>query len=204
MDFEALQKEAHAIAREKGHYDTERSFSSFIEAVHETLSEAGKAYRKHGLDSGIVAPQASVTPNGIVAGGQLIPDGTPVYLGNVPRPKPFGVPSELANVVIHLADMAQFYGVRNVEDHMDNAKGANRIFERLGDQETSFERAIATAHWGTAQIFEVHLLYPNYHMNLSFWHGKLGWLLQFIQETAVIHGIDLHAAVAARMEYLRQ
>ena len=56
MDFETLQKEAHAIAREKGDYDTERSFSSFIEAVHEALSEAGKAYRKHGFDSGIVAP----------------------------------------------------------------------------------------------------------------------------------------------------
>ena len=68
----------------------------------------------------------------------------------------------------------------------------------------SFERAIATAHWGTAQIFEVHLLYPNYCWNPSPWHGKLGWLLQFIQETAVIHSIDLRAAVAARIEYLRR
>ncbi len=204
MNFETLQKEAHAIAREKGDYDTERSFSSFIEAVHEALSEAGKAYRKHGFDSGIVAPQASVTPNGIVADGQLIPDSIPVYLGNVPRPKPFGVPSELANVAIHLADMAQFYGVQNVEAHMDNTRGANRIFERLGDQSLSFERAVATAHWGTAQIFEVHLLYPNYCWNPSPWHGKLGWLLQFIQETAVIHSIDLRAAVAARIEYLRR
>ena len=135
-----------------------------------------------------------------MAGGQLIPDGAPVYPEHVLKAKPFGVPSEVANVVIHLADMAQFYGVRNVEDHMDNAKGANRIFERLGDQSLSFERAIATAHWGTAQIFEVHLLYPNYCLSPSPWHGKLGWLLQFIQETAVIHDIDLHAAVAARME----
>ena len=203
MNFETLQKETHAIAIENASYDTGRSFSSFIEAVHEGLSKAGKAYRKHGFDSWIVAPEASVTPSGIVADGQLIPDGVPVYLKHVLKAKPFGVPSELANVVIHLADMAQFYGVRNVEDHIDNAKGANRIFERLGDQETSFERAVATAHWGTAQIFEVHLLYPNYCLNPSPWHGKLGWLLQFIQETAVIHGIDLRTAVAARMEYLR-
>ena len=62
MDFETLQKEAHAIAREKGDYDTERSFSSFIEAVHEGLSEAGKAYRKHGFDSGIVAPKLPSHP----------------------------------------------------------------------------------------------------------------------------------------------
>ena len=151
-----------------------------------------------------MAPQASVTPNGIVADGQLIPDGIPVYLGHVPRPKPFGVPSELASAIIQLADMAQFYGVRNVEAHIDNAKGANRIFEQFGDQSLSFERAVATAHWGTAQIFEVHLLYPNYYLSPSPWHGKLGWLLQFIQETAVIHGIDLHAAIAARMEYLRR
>ena len=91
MDFEALQKEAHAITREKGWYDTGRSFSSFIADIHETLSEAKKAYRKHGFDSGIVAPEASVTPNGIVAGGQLIPDGTPVYVGRVPEARPFGV-----------------------------------------------------------------------------------------------------------------
>ena len=120
-----------------------------------------------GLIPGLWRPRPSVTPNGIVADGQLIPDGVPVYVGQVLKAKPFGVPSELANVVIHLADMAQFYGVRNVEAHMHNAKGANRIFERLGDQSLSFERAIATAHWGTAQIFEVHLLYPNYCLNPS-------------------------------------
>ena len=45
MDFEALQKEAHAIAREKGLYDTGRSFSSFIADIHEVLSEAGKTYQ---------------------------------------------------------------------------------------------------------------------------------------------------------------
>ena len=204
MNFETLQKETHAIAIENASYDTGRSFSSFIEAVHEGLSKAGKAYRKHGLDFGIVAPEASVTPNGILADGQLIPDGTPVYVGQVLEAKPFGVPSELATVITQLADMAQFYGVRNMEAHIDNAKGANRIFERLGDQPLSFERAVATAHWGTSQIFQVYLMYPNYSWNPSPWHGKLGWLLQFIQETAVIHGIDLHTAVAARMEYLRR
>ena len=204
MNFKALQKEAHAIAREKGSYDTEHSFSSFIETIHEALSEAGKSYRKHGFNSGVVAPEASVTQSGIVAGGQLIPDGVPVYVGHVPGAKPFGVPYELAGVVIQLADMAQFYEVQDVEAHIDNAKGANRIFEQFGDQPLSFERAVATAHWGTAQIFEAHLMYPNYCLNPSPWHGKLGWLLQFIQETAVIHGIDLHAATAARMEYLRR
>ena len=127
MDFEALQKEARTIAREKSWRPNGRSFTNFIKAVHETLSEAGKTYRKHGLDSGIVAPQASVTPYGIMAGGQLIPDGATVYLGDVPRPKPFGVPSELASVIIQMADMAQFYGVRNVEAHSRSSHG-----QRLG------------------------------------------------------------------------
>ena len=204
MDFETLQKEAHAIAIENASYDTGRSFSSFIEAVHEGLSKAGKAYRKHGFDSWIVAPEASVTPSGIVADGQLIPNGVPVYVGHVLEAKPFGVPSEFATVVIQLADMAQFYGVRDVEAHMRSALGAHRIFEQLGDQPLSFERTLATAHWGTAQIFEVHLLYPNYCLHPSPWHAKLGWLLQFIQETAVINGIDLDTAVAARMEYLHR
>ena len=45
---------------------------------------------------------------------------------------------------------------------------------------------------------------PDYYPHPPSWHRKLGWLLQFIQETAVHHGIDLDAAIAARMEYLRR
>ena len=209
MDFESLQKEAHAIARGKGLYDTGRSFSSFIEAIHETLSEAGKAYRKHGFDSGIVAPEASVTPNDIVAGGQLIPDGTPVYLGHVLEAKPFGVPCELAGVVIQVADMAEYYEIQDLEAHANNSRGAyqafeGQAFEGLKDKTRSFDQVIAIAHWGTAQIFRIQMVSPNYYPAPPSWHRRLGWLLQFVQETAVHHGIDLDAAVAARMEYLRR
>ena len=48
MDLKALQREAHAIAREKGWWDEPRTFGDLIALVHSGLSEALEAYRgKH-------------------------------------------------------------------------------------------------------------------------------------------------------------
>ena len=45
MDLKALQKEAHAIAREKGWWDEPRTFGDLIALVHSELSEALEVYR---------------------------------------------------------------------------------------------------------------------------------------------------------------
>ena len=48
MDLKALQKEAHAIAKDHGWWGQERTFGYLIALVHSELSEALEAYREHG------------------------------------------------------------------------------------------------------------------------------------------------------------
>ena len=40
MDLKALQREAHAIAKDHGWWDEERTFGDLIALVHSELSEA--------------------------------------------------------------------------------------------------------------------------------------------------------------------
>ena len=99
MNLAELQKEAHAIARDKGWYDTERTFGDFIALIHSELSEALEWYRSNGTDFNPI-------------------DG----FGG----KPLGVASELADVVIRVADMAEHYGI-----DLDAAVRAKMEFNKL-------------------------------------------------------------------------
>ena len=43
MELSELQKEAHAISRNDGWYDTERTFGDFVALIHSELSKALEA-----------------------------------------------------------------------------------------------------------------------------------------------------------------
>ena len=161
MNLSELQKEAHAVAVAHGWWDHERTFGDLIALVHSELSEALEAYREH--------------PH------PLPPYDRSFTLEKLPNGKPVGVASELADVVIRVADMAEYY-----EGTLTAEGGA--------PEQASFGDWIALAHYWLSQAYgEV----PRYRAT------NLNNCLVVIYRMAEHYCIDLDAAIEAKMEYNR-
>ena len=169
MTLAELQKAAHAIAKEKGWWDKERSFGDLIALVHSELSEALEAYRRNVPWTGIRNSDGSLE----------------------------GVPYELADVVIRIADMAEWYE-ENLEVYVS-------LYE---------DRKGQLAYEGLAQTFGEWIMVI--HMTLShtcgawyvredrcLWINALARAVALTYRMATHYDIDLDAAIEAKMEYNR-
>ena len=163
MNLADLQKEAHAIAKDHGWWDTERTFGDLIALVHSELSEVLEAHREDGDTDAHWRWHDH--------------DGKEVR-------RPEGVPFELADVVIRVADMAEFYGVKlsvpPMFPHLDT----------FGEWITHVHYCVALA--GRKQWDDDYR-----------WCEDLEDVVGLIQRMAAHYGIDLDAAIAAKMEYNR-
>ena len=177
MNLADLQKEAHAIAKEHGWWDEERTFGDCIALVHSELSEALEAYRVRELVE------------------WTRPGYWPPHLDS--PPKPMGVASELADVVIRVADMAEWYGVNLAAEietllrENDERRHAGRTFgDWVAALHVSLSFSLASREWdGFASA------------GFPSWDECLADCVAGIHRMAAHYGIDLDAAIEAKMEY---
>lgn len=92
--LEDYQEEVTRITREKGWYDTERTFGEDIALLHTEVSEMFEAYRDHGLEDFTARPY-------------MVTEGA--VIGSIPKPE--GVGSEAADVLIRLLDTCERHNI---------------------------------------------------------------------------------------------
>ena len=115
--------------------------------------------------------------------------------------EPMGVASELADVVIRVADMAEWYEVdlaqaREEDEDLGEAKQAY-LEHRLSGNLDSFGEWIAAIH---EDVGDAGYHQRNRSDNLGSHLVAVIWM---VQEMAAHYGIDLDAAIEAKMQYNR-
>ena len=191
MNLSELQREAHAIAKEHGWWDEPRSFGDLIALVHSELSEALEAYRERELEAYTPPDDVIGQPGKLGTTRQPHPfPGVGGYVNVKVSTKPEGVAYELADVVIRVADMAEFYRVRSPWQSEPYKPASHRDMS-FGEWITTCHSALDTV-WGDACVYDV----PSRATDTSLWH-----FLNTVQAMAAHYGIDLDAAIEAKMEY---
>ena len=144
MNIRSLQREAHAIAREKGWYDQNWTFGDFIALVHSELSKALEEYRRGcRVICGTQPPEGEPQPPNVPL------DRTFDLLFD--HDKPVGVAAKLAGVVIRAADTVEHYG-HDLSKLLPLQWIPLRPPEDFGDW-------IAQAHWQASDALCVAYLY---------------------------------------------
>ena len=196
MDLKALQHEAHAIAESKGWWDTERTFGDLIALVHSELSEALEAYRERELEAYTPPDDVIGQPGKLGTTRQPHPfPGVGGYVNVKVSTKPEGVAYELADVVIRVADMAEHYHwaldaapIPEPEEWMEFSP-AKSFGDWIGLCHIHASDALIAA-WMPPERF----ISPLVSLNL---------VVRTVQRLAAHYGIDLDAAIEAKMEYNR-
>ena len=164
MNLADLQREAHAIAKDHGWWDEARTFGDLIALVHSELSEALEAYRESGW------PWLRVNEWRCDVHGE-----------------PMGVASELADVVIRVADMAEHYGWDLDMEARDTPFIAPETFREW----------IADAHYFAVAAY---ICKRNDEKQCNWFLSRV---IAHAHHMAAYYGINLDAAIEAKMEYNR-
>ena len=190
MNLAELQKEAHAIAKDHGWWDQERTFGDLIALVHSELSEALEAYREYGdcyaYQKWEIWPDATYDVTEIWCAHETPDQGN--YKQKVIGLE--GVPYELADVVIRVADMAEWYG------YDLSIAEEKKPFDYFEPSVLTFGTWITMLHGWVADAFR-------HEGTEAVVEDCLATVVAGVQDMAAHYGIDLDAAIEAKLEYNR-
>jgi NTP pyrophosphatase (non-canonical NTP hydrolase) len=96
MKISELVKQAHETAKAKGWWEEKRTYLEILALIHSEISEAVECVRE-----GMIEPTVETTE--IFNGGSKVPQKI--------SKKPIGLPSELADVIIRIADFCGHEGI---------------------------------------------------------------------------------------------
>lgn len=102
LHLEEMTAEIRKVNEEHGWREGTNTFGDYLALLHSEISEALEAYRDHGVADATEAAQPV----------QYGPTGLPTNL-----PKPEGVGSEFADVLIRLLDTCDVYGIDLVAEY---------------------------------------------------------------------------------------
>ena len=165
--------------------------------MHSELSEALGAYRERELEAYTPPDDVIGQPGKLGTTRQPHPfPGVGGYVNVKVSTKPEGVVYELADVVIRVADMAEFYGVdleRVVIEARTDPNRAQYLYVRTYEigASPSFGDWISQLHSRLTDIWNGGLRYAWGQI----WQNPIGLFVHDIERMAAHYGIDLDAAI---------
>jgi hypothetical protein len=175
-----MEAEVEAYCRDKGWYDKEVPFPVAMALLHEEIAEAGHAWRDHGLKDATQYETCVHDDDGTA-------EGCP---GCFQNPKPEGVGSEFADVLIRLLDDSTRYG-------LDLAYGRDRTSNWFTSVTGEFLADVNTMHGLVARASAEWAEEP------SFAAINLAGLLVFLELACERYGINLAAEYERKMQFNR-
>jgi len=193
MNYTQLCEESHAISKEKGWLDVPRSFDGDIALMHEELSEALSDYRSHkGLNESyyeltVVGLDGKKTTAVFSAKEKKEREDSVDLAGNPLVFKPCGIPTELADLVIRIA---QYCGSNSI-DLAGSIEEFGKHEKWTGEWLSNFETFIRRAHFVLANVSEEGRA-----------HG-FTQVVTFVTAFCALNNIDLDSAIKEKAAYNR-
>lgn len=196
MNLNALAKTSYEIAKEKGWWDNPRDFDALSLLMVSEISEALEDYRAnkplnqmHYEEVRQFSEEARKR-----CGLHMYHEADGICECYVTHKKPCGIPSEIADFVIRVADYA-WHIKFNLNKALKEARETRKPEPKYNS--ANFENALTYATYRTMQAFGA------WCRDEDTVPVDLAWALQPIFETCEVHKIDLEKAIEEKTAFNR-